>query len=153
MVDLRDVFLRAELTYENLWAESYIDNKKHKLDPQHMDYGFIGFPCISLVRKLLRSAISDQKNCWGLCGQLGMLLGCCKFLWRKDCNVTRFVLKRSITASCRIQNFEKLITFEDTAWNVKKIFENFSQLEATYKAKNEISKFLISIDFYCILYR
>ena len=136
MVDLRDVFLRAELTYGNLWAKSYSDNKKHKLDLAHMDHGFLDFPCISLVRKLLRPAISDQKNCWALCGQLGMLVGCCKFLWRKDCNGTRFVLKRRVTASRRIQNFEKrLITFGDTAWNVQ-IFFRLQKLRGFLEIRN-----------------
>mgnify|MGYP002805561442 CR=1 FL=1 len=49
-----------------------------------------------------------------------MLLGCCKFLWQKDCNGTRCVLKRSVIASRRIQNFEKrLINFGDTTSNVQ----------------------------------
>ena len=53
----------------------------------------------------------------------GLLLGACKFFWRQHCNKTTCVLKRRVTASCRFQNYQKrLITFGDTARNVKLFF-------------------------------
>ena len=53
-------------------------------------------------------------------GGLCLLLGACKFLWRKHCNNTTCVLKRRVTASCRFQNYQKrLITFGFTTSNVK----------------------------------
>ena len=84
----------------------------------------------------------------------------CKY-WRKVFNGTRRVLKGDISPFRRIQNFEKrLITFGDTAWNVKKLFEIFSKPEPKFyienpiqSRENEVSDFRISIHFYWILYR
>ena len=64
------------------------------------------------------TAISDQKNCWGLwvwSWAAASLSG------KKHCNGTSCVLKRSVIASCRTKIFGKrFTTFGDTAWNVQK---------------------------------
>ena len=54
---------------------------------------------------------------------MAMLLDSGKFLWRQECIGTACVLKGNVTASHRIQNFEKrLVTFGDTALNVHIFF-------------------------------
>ena len=58
-------------------------------------------------------------------GGLCLLLDTCEYLWLTKCNKTTCVLKRSVTASRRFQNYQKrLITFGDTPSNVKFIFQS-----------------------------
>ena len=76
-------------------------------------------------------------------------------------NVVGCVLKRGIILFTSIQNFEnRPITFGDTLWNVKKLFENFSEPEPKLSIENSIEIYwnrklrdLIFPDLYWILYR
>ena len=54
------------------------------------------------------------------CAVMCTLLADCEDLWRTHCNKTGYVLKRSVSASCRFKFYGKrLISFGDTSWNVK----------------------------------
>ena len=80
----------------------------------------------SLISELSHSMKCFRiRNFWSetVLGALPAVWSLSHFFWRKNCTGGRHSLKRSITASRRIRNYEKrLITFGDTVWNVQKLF-------------------------------